>query len=155
MLSAFAEKTCIISSEMLLEIIGDLDFENHYWSSAAAGKESGHLADSVFSPAGKTQISFPPVSPAFVRNISQRIESVEKDIAPLHSSLKVHLDQLTALQHAFKSHVNKTDTQVADINKRSDKTMLIGGVTTAQSLPNDPAFNRIIQWIFGSNSNAK
>ena len=40
MLSAFAEETRTISIDMVREIIGDLDFENHFWSNAVAGKES-------------------------------------------------------------------------------------------------------------------
>jgi putative secretion ATPase (PEP-CTERM system associated) len=155
MLSAFAEKTSIISGDMVREIIGDLDFENHYWSKEDAGKEPGRLTDGAFSPVGESQDSSSRVSHAFIRDVSRRIETIEKDLVPLQMSLKHNCDLLTVLQNAFKSHVDKEDAQVAYINNKQDKTMLTCGADTAQALPSDPAFNRIIQWIFGSNSSAK
>ena len=48
------------------------------------------------------------------------------NLDPLQSTLKAHLDQLTALQNTFKSYMDKTDAQLADINKRHEKTLLTG-----------------------------
>lgn len=155
MLSAYAEKTNIISIEMVREIIGDLDFENHYWASEDDGKEVRQLADSVFSPAGDPQVSFSHESHAILRDITRRIDSIEQDIVPLQMSQKVQHDQFAVLQNAFKFYVDKTDAQIANINQRDDKTMLTVGTATTHALPNEPAFNRIIQWIFGNNSSVK
>jgi general secretion pathway protein A len=151
MLSAFAEEASSISIDMVREIIGDLDFENHFWSNSAPV----HLADSAHSPADEPQVPFSRESHAFLLDISRRIESIEMNLEPLQSSLKAHLDQLTALQNTFKSYMDKTDAQLADINKRHEKTMLTNAAATGQDLPHGPVSNGIIRRIFGSNSSWK
>ncbi len=87
-----------------------------------AGKEFASLAGSACPTANEPQVSFPRESHAFLLDISRRIESIEMNLDPLQSTLKAHLDQLTALQNAFKSYMDKTDGQLADINKRHEKT---------------------------------
>jgi general secretion pathway protein A len=150
MLSAFAEETHSISIDMVREIIGDLDFENHFWANAGAGKESVHLMDNGHLSTGETRESH-----AFLADISRRIESIEMNLDPLQSSLKAHLDQLTALQNTFRSYMDKTDLQIADINKRHEKIMLPGDVSTAQSMQTDQSSAGIIRRIFGSNTSVK
>jgi general secretion pathway protein A len=150
MLSAFAEETSTISIDMVREIIGDLDFENHFWANSGVGKESIRFMDNGHLSTGE-----PLESQAFLADISRRIESIEMNLDPLQSSLKAHLDQLTALQNTFKSYMDKTDVQIADINKKHDEFLQPGTASTLQGLPNDTASNGIIRRIFGSNSSGK
>ena len=152
MLSAFAEETHCISIDMAHEIIGDLDFENHFWANAASGKSSGLMADSTYSSSEESQVSFQREFQAFTQNITRRMESIEMNFGPLQSSLKAHLDQLTALQKTLKSYMEKTDGQLADINKRQDTTSRHDDAPTVQAVTNGPASNGIIRRIFGSNS---
>jgi hypothetical protein len=51
--------------------------------------------------------------------------------------------------------MDKTDVQIADINKRHEKNMLSGDASTEKSLPIDQSSNGIIRRIFGSNSSVK
>jgi len=155
MLSAFAEETSTISVDMVSEIIGDLDFENHYWSNAVAGKKNGEFADCGNSAGDEPQGSFSRESHDFLQDISRRIESIEKHVAPVNSSIIVHLDQLATQQNARKPDTDKSDAHAAYINKRSDSTMLSGSATTAQTSPVDPASKGIIQRVFSSSYSKK
>ena len=49
MLSAFAEEMNVISVEMVREVIGELDFDNHFWFTAVTGQQEGHPTDAVAS----------------------------------------------------------------------------------------------------------
>jgi general secretion pathway protein A len=149
LLSAFAEETNTIDIEMVREIIGDLDFENHYWSNADSDKETAHPTDSAKIPVNEAHASCSLV------DISRRVESMEKNFAHLQSTLIVSFDQLAGLQDAFEAFVNKIDDQAADINKRQNETLLPGHASADHALPDYPASNGIIRRIFGSNSSGK
>jgi general secretion pathway protein A len=155
MLSAFAEETSEISVEMTREIIGELDFENHFWANSVPEKESFHVTDSESPVSGLPQVSRTQESHDLLRDILRRIESIEMDVAPLQSSIKVYLDKLETLQNAFTTYVNKTGSQFDNINSRDEESMAPDGTTPAQDLPTNPSVNRIVHWIFGSNSSGK
>jgi len=155
MLSAFAEETSTISVEMVKEIIGDLDFENHYWSNAVAGEKNGHVSGCAHAAGADPQGSLSRESREFLQDISRRIESIEKYVSPPHSSIIVHLDPLAAQQNALTPGVDKNDALVADTNERSDATMLTGSETAAQAPPHGPAANGIIQRLFSNSYSRK
>jgi putative secretion ATPase (PEP-CTERM system associated) len=155
MLSAFAEETSTITIEMVSEIIGDLDFENHYWSSTVSGKESGHVKDSATVSANEPPVVLSRESRDFLLDISRRIESIEKTVAPLQSSIIVHLDQLAAQQNAFKPPAGEADSHGADIDNEIDSARLTSSTTVEQFMPIEPVANGIIQRIFGTNSGRK
>jgi len=150
MLSAFAEETHSISIDMVREIIGDLDFENHFWSSTATGQGSASLMDSGNLPAFESRESH-----AFLRDISRRIELIEMKLDPLQSSLKAHLDQLSTLQNTLTSYMDETDRRLANIHLYYEKNMLDGNGSATRVLPQDSTSNGIIRRIFGSNSSGK
>ena len=78
MLSAFAEEMNEIPEEMVREVIGDLDFENHYWSTAEDAKDKpvgGH-----HSPAHEV-LALSQETHALLLDISRRIETIERDVA--------------------------------------------------------------------------
>lgn len=156
MLSAFAEETKIITNEMVHDIIGDLDFENHYWSTSVAESDSSRLQDNPSSTLAASQPTISNESHALLLDIAQRIESIEKDVAPMLAALKVHYVTITSLQNAFELHVEKTDTQITNINKKLDLSILGNESGTAtkpgQNVPSSAGF---IQRIFGSDSSIK
>ncbi|MBT1070896.1 XrtA/PEP-CTERM system-associated ATPase [Pelotalea chapellei] len=78
MLSAFAEEMREIPEEMVREVIGDLDFENHYWSTAEEAKE--HPVGGFHSPAHEV-LTLSQETRSLLLNISRRIETIEKDVA--------------------------------------------------------------------------
>jgi len=155
MLSAFAEETSTITIDMVSEIIGDLDFENHYWSNAVAGKKNDHEAAFANSARSEPEDSLSRESHDFLQDISRRIESIEKYVAPLNSSIIVHFDQLAAQETACKPGTDNSDAHAADINNGSDTTILTGGATTAQPSPVGPASNGIIQRLFSGSYSKK
>lgn len=124
MLSAFVEETGTISLEMVSEIIGDLDFENHYWSGAGEVKAV---------PAGDSRNSAARDSQDVLREISRRIESIESCVAPLQSSIIVHLDQLAALQNEFRTHVALTTPHGAVRSEEQDQPVRAGVGTAVHS----------------------
>lgn len=148
MLSAFAEETRTITIEMVSEIIGDLDFENHYWSSTDSGKGRAYF------PADEQQVLLSRESRDFLLDISRRIESIERCVAPHQSSIIVHHDQIAARQNTFTPRPDEADVQVAGI-KPADPALFSGGTTVAQSLPDHPDANGIVQRILGINSSRK
>jgi len=152
MLSAFAEETSTITIEMVSEIIGDLDFENHYWSTAVSGKGYGHVKDGDYLSVDESRALLSRESRDFLLDISRRIESIEKYVAPLQSSIIVHHDQIAARQNEFKPHADEADAQASDIDYGD---LLAGAATVAQSMQNEPGDNGFIQRIFGGNSSRK
>jgi putative secretion ATPase (PEP-CTERM system associated) len=104
---AFAEETSSLSVEMVQDVIGDLDFENHYWMA----NEQSTALDSGVSSAPELQ--------KMISDISRRIESLEHNIAaPLHSALKEQNDRLLSLQAAVTSDVARTNSHILDLSRK-------------------------------------
>ena len=152
MLSAFAEETSTISIDMVREVIGDLDFENYYWSGAVAEKDHSHLAGSASASAGDAQISFYQEVRDALQNIARRIESIEMDVAPLKSVLKTQRVQLNALQDRVMSPEGKADARLAGVNADDDKTIPLAAPTGARVITSDPAFKRFTRWMCTNSS---
>ena len=154
MLSAFAEEMRVIPADMVREVVGDLDFENHYWSTTS--ENDVNLApDSQPTNAVDSGLGFSKESHDLLVDIAKRLESIEKDVAPLQSSLKEQHDQLTTLQNAFSLHVGTTDSLEGCLNKRLDNTILAENLASPQAVPLDLAPTGFIRRIFGSDSSSK
>jgi len=110
LLSAFVEETRTIDIDMVSEIIGDLDFENHYWANAIDRSAGSDLMEHPERPPVESHVAFPRESHDFLVEISRRMESIEQYVAPLHSSIMSNRDQLAALQSDFKAHLGQTDS---------------------------------------------
>jgi general secretion pathway protein A len=147
MLSAFAEETCTISIDMVREVIGDLDFENYYWSGAVAEIDHSHQVGSASASAGDAQISFFQEVRAVLQDIARRIESIETDVAPIKLMLNAHSDKLDELQDRVTYPEGKVDVQDATSNARDDKTLSTGRAVSARVTTNDPAYKRFTQWM--------
>ena len=106
---AFAEESTTMSAEMVQDVIGDLDFENHYWMA----DEQRTVQENSLSSAPELQ--------SMLAEISRRIESIEHNItAPLNSALKEQKDRFASLQATVTSHVAKTNSQIQDLSKKLD-----------------------------------
>lgn len=114
---AFAEETTSLTVEMVNDVIGDLDFENHYWMA------DGHniIRDNGFSPAVGTSAPVPELH-GMLAEISRRIESIEHNFtAPLNSALKDQDDRLVSLQATVTTHVTKTNSLILDLNRKMEE----------------------------------
>ena len=121
MLSAFADETTLISIEMIREVIGDLDFENYYWTAHA--DEQGNGQDNCFSSAEEKSQPTPELK-SMLTEIMQRIESIEHTIdSQLHAALKGQNDRFISFQANVMSHAGKTNSNYQDLNKKVEKLM--------------------------------
>jgi len=107
MFLAFAEETSSLSVEMVQDVIGDLDFENHYW-----------MANNQSAVSGRDIPSAQELQ-KMLSDISLRIESIEHNIAaPLHSALKEQNDRLLSLQAAVASDIARTNSHILDLSRK-------------------------------------
>ncbi|GFO66566.1 ATPase [Geomonas limicola] len=92
MLSAFAEEVTEVSLEMARDVVGDLDFDNHFWGgSPRAGAVDG------------TAEAFP--------------SEVATDSGRLSRTLDEVCTTLSLLRDDFKSHVARTEAEIADLGE--------------------------------------
>ena len=147
MLSAFAEETHCISIDMTREIIGDLNFENHFWANAASREGSDLKADNTHTLPEESQVAFQRELLTFMQDITRRMESIESDVAPLKSMLKAHSFRLDELHDRVMSSEGKAGMQDAAINARDQKSMPLVAPSGERTKANDPAFKRFTQWM--------
>lgn len=107
---AFAEETTSLSVTMVKDVIGDLDFENLYWT---AEVRTTAQPDSTTSA---TEVQ------GMLAEISQRIESIEQSIsAPLRSALKDQDDRFASLQASVSSHIAKANSSILELGRKLDE----------------------------------
>lgn len=155
MLSAFAEETKAVSVEMVRDVIGDLDFDNHYWSAAAVAEEGGRLSDGTFSHGLETL----PRSLEIQRvldEISRRIESIENNITiPPHTALKDYNAHFESLLDNVAAHVVNTDLRVSDLSRKLEKIMMTVERGDVQVAPHDPTRVGFVRRVFGGDTMTK
>jgi len=148
LLSAFAEETNSISVEMVQDVVGDLDFENYYWSSDADPAEKKPVPDGNISVDTGSQALSNEVLDV-ISGISRRIESIENMIGlPLQTALKDQNDRFESLQSAVSSHVAMTNSTIQDLSGKLEdleKTVING----EQRSPNDVAKAGFVRRVFG------
>lgn len=120
MLSAFADEVTTASLEMAQEVVGDLDFDNHFWGgteaaggSPSAGEEyTGQLPPGHLPGSGETG--------------PDRLSDALNEICAT----------LTLLRRDFNAHVVKGEAEFAELSSRMST---LGGVLerTRQQAPND------------------
>lgn len=119
MLSAFAEETRTITSEMALEVIGDMDFENHFWGVAQPPVSSSIPSNaSEAHTANLQQQSMQELLTA----ILQRIDTIEFDVKRTQPEVpSEHEKHLILLQNAIESNRAYTDAHLQEMrNKLED-----------------------------------
>jgi putative secretion ATPase (PEP-CTERM system associated) len=106
---AFAEEVTVLSVEMVQDVIGDLDFENHYWTTE---KQTTPRAGTL-SPVPELQ--------GLPSDISQRIESIEHNITvPLYSALKEQNGRFVSFQATMTAEVAKANAHIQDLSRKLD-----------------------------------
>jgi putative secretion ATPase (PEP-CTERM system associated) len=130
LLSAFAEETRTITAEMTSEVIGDMDFENHFWGVTYPG--------GVVPPVRPSEI--PPVPQQGLQEllaaILHRVDSIETDIRqtthdPVHQtesqeSLALLHDAIESNRAYTDAHLRELGDKLSDIVQRveREKTMV-------------------------------
>ncbi len=119
MLSAFAEESTIISSEMVRDVIGDLDFDNYYWS---AGTE-------LVSNSPNCDVSYIPENPSqnkkilsMLEEISHRIESLENcNLDTIQSRFESIKEGFASFQNIISSRLLENDEQIIYLKNKLEE----------------------------------
>jgi len=121
LLAAYAEGIQDVNDEMISEIVGDLDFNNHYWAAVypAIIPETGAAAVLTNSP----EVIMPEEQvEAFWGKLSQRLDRFEKEsLAVTQATLGVFNARLDQIRDTFLLHLKKTDSTVSELNRKIDE----------------------------------
>ena len=101
---AFAEEGRVISTAMVQDVIGDLDFENHYWSSENPAGNGTEQSEGYQSLQG------------LLIDLSKRMDTLEQSIAaPLQKALREQDARIASLLAAVTSQTADARTQVQEL----------------------------------------
>ncbi|WP_235044863.1 XrtA/PEP-CTERM system-associated ATPase [Geobacter sulfurreducens] len=135
LLSAFAEQTTEIPGEMVRDIIGDLDFENHYWGGAEVAASERAPEAARLAP-GRSDEATELV--ATLRAVIDRLESLEGDFARMSRGVLDEMsEKVASLENAFRFHVDETDSHISEIRRRIEKVQNLEVGTTGECQPQD------------------
>lgn len=113
LLSAFAEEVDLITADMTMDVIGDMDFENHFW---------GALHPQTVSAAASVAEAQPHEQQKMQETLStilQRIDAIEFDVKhPFADTSPEYEDQLQNLQHTIEDNRAYTDTQLKELGNK-------------------------------------
>jgi hypothetical protein len=120
MLSAFAEERSDIDEDMVIDIIGDLDFENQYWSSAnpEIRQEDGIVPLKAEIIESESEIAH------LLREITSRLDTIEKESLEFRKMINQELDEkLSKFVHAMQSHADETGAKVIELRRKIDEVI--------------------------------
>jgi general secretion pathway protein A len=118
LLSAFAEETRQIDEEMVRDIIGDLDFENQFWTS----ETTEETRDVEIVPEKTETIRSESEIAPVLREIMRRLDGIEKESTEFRQMVIKELDEkFTSWGNAFLVHVEETNSTVCALNKKIEK----------------------------------
>ena len=115
MLSAFAEETTSITVEMIHEVIGDLDFENYYWTASEDEQDNSLLPSTKkLQPNHELQLT--------LADISRRIDAIGQNVeSQLHSAIKGQNERFSAFQSSVTLHIAKADSNFLYLNRKMEE----------------------------------
>lgn len=113
LLAAFAEQTRTIDAALVQDIIGDLDFEYHYWGSESL---DGHVSKENSAGTSSPATRFEPLFSELVMNINERIESLGREYETSNKKMFQEMtDKITGLEKSITSHQERTGTLIKKI----------------------------------------
>jgi len=124
LLAAFAEELKDINEEMILEIVADLDFNNHYWASGQPETSSDACisATTVHSPA-----IFPEEQlEVFWGKICLRLDQLEKEsLALTRANLRGFNARIDQVRDTLLMHLSKTNSAVGELSQKIENSSRI------------------------------
>ncbi|GFE60813.1 XrtA/PEP-CTERM system-associated ATPase [Geobacter sp. AOG2] len=123
MLSAFAEEMRVIPVEMVREVIGDLDFDNHFWSATVTVPPGGQPADAGACLQRSAEGSLNQDVSDMLTDISRRMDALENNLggSQVQTVLNEFQDRFTQLQNNVTSHMAKSDSQIFSLLRKLDE----------------------------------
>jgi putative secretion ATPase (PEP-CTERM system associated) len=113
LISAFIEATRQIEEENVLDIVGDLDFENQYWKSKMP--ETRNLNPVV---AKTDQVQSKGDLLSLLQGMTRRLDVIEKDLKEHRQVvIKELADKITSCGNALLVHVEETHSSVCALRK--------------------------------------
>ena len=117
LLAAFAEETRVIDVALVQDIIGDLDFEYHYWGSESL---DGHITGGSAVDATPSAVRSEPVFSELIKGINDRLDNIGRESeSASHKMLQEMAAKITELEKSMKSHQESTGTLVRNLYKNN------------------------------------
>lgn len=113
LLAAFAEGTTTIESGLVQDIIGDLDFEHHFWGSETAVAQVPHREDL----AGYQSAGTEKVFSSLIKEINERLDNLGSDNGS-RKMMEEMTAKIEAMEQTIKSHQDKTGNMIQDIYRK-------------------------------------
>ncbi|MDD2580667.1 MAG: XrtA-associated ATPase [Desulfuromonadaceae bacterium] len=112
LLAAFAEETRTIDAALVLDIIGDLDFEYHYWGSESL---DGHVTREILiNGTAPASLSKPALS-AMIKDINDRLDNLGKESGSASQKMLQDMAaKISDLEKSLKSQQEKSGDLVRD-----------------------------------------
>ena len=96
MLSAFAEETDTVTLDMARDVVGDLDFDNHFWGSAGGWQQGSASA-----------LQAPPPAAAAAKEGGEQLSATLRDLCAT----------LALLREEFTAHVAKGEEEYQELRR--------------------------------------
>lgn len=117
LLAAFSEETRIIDAALVKDIIGDLDFEYHYWG---VDSSDGHVKREDYIREASPLSLYEPVFSALIKDINDRLDKFGKET---ESSTKKMFQEMAAkiadLEKSVKAHQENKGPLMRNLYKSS------------------------------------
>jgi len=154
MLSAFAEEVKVISVDMVREVIGELDFDNHFWSAAVKVPQDGQPADADASlpPAQNSPLQQEICSS--LDEISRRLDILENTFSgsSVQTVFNEFQERFTQLQNNVTSQITKTDSQLFSLLRKLDDIPIVHDNDISMENAHKSANAGFVRWVFGGNT---
>lgn len=147
LLAAFAEEVRDVDEEMIRDIVGDLDFDNHYWAQEQPAAEAGDAVTNTGVQRPGSFWSENRIEDLFC-NLNQRLENYEKDtLEAAQMPLKELHQRLEQIQDTFTQQLNRTNAAIVKLNKKlqeqPDNSLVTQELPENDSLPKPGLIRRI------------
>ena len=121
LLAAFAEETKNIDAALVHDIIGDLDFERHYWGSESL---DGRVTRENSAEASSSTVRSEPVFSELIKGINDRLDNMWKESESVtQKMLQEMAAKVTDLEKSVKSHQESTGTLMRNLYSNSNQTL--------------------------------
>jgi putative secretion ATPase (PEP-CTERM system associated) len=115
MLSAFAEGTKHLDGEMVLDIIGDLDFENQYWEMKQGEDNRFH------QQAEDSNIIGNNLTP-MLKDVTARLGALEKESSIISQEMLADIgNKISSVQRDIKGYREETDRLICELKNKIDE----------------------------------
>ena len=108
LLAAFAEETRSIDAALVTDIIGDLNFEYHYWGSESMDT---HVKKENYIKPEPDDVRSEPILSTLLKEINDRLDNLGKESeSSNHKMFQEMTAKINDLEQSMKSHQEKTGT---------------------------------------------